>query len=119
MGRFAPLGEGQEEQQEDEELGEHDEIRSEGPSCWGRLLSWRRKWRWWRRRRRRTAARWRKSFMRREISFNYDPLSYAKNFDDDALGDGHVDGEEEDRLHCGFSARFAVVRPPSAVMGQI
>jgi len=51
--------------------------------------------------------------------FNYDPLSYALNFDDGIHEDDDDDPDRSNAnlppaLHRGFSARFAAVPPPFA-----
>lgn len=76
-------------------------------SCWGmlRLPSL------WQSLRRRCRIRFRRdrSGVRRG-SFRYDPLSYARNFDEGCQED---DEEENDR--CVFSSRFAALHPPQAL----
>ncbi|KAK1300417.1 hypothetical protein QJS10_CPB13g00290 [Acorus calamus] len=75
-------------------------------SCWGqiRLL-----FDPWKKMRRQASLRWglilSKPRQPERGSFRYDPLSYARNFDDGRLDD------EEDNINHGFSLRFAA---PSA-----
>ncbi|KAJ3706763.1 hypothetical protein LUZ61_010468 [Rhynchospora tenuis] len=74
-------------------------------SCWGRFglaAIWRRLKQFQNQRRRRN------NFLR-SGGLNYDPLSYAQNFDEGA----YDDREEAGMLRQNFSVRFAQVRPPT------
>lgn len=99
----------------DEEEGEESVRQRRGIfSCWGRLrlaAVWRRLKRFQSERGR---SRGNKLYTRRG-SLNYDPLSYAQNFDD---GGFEGDEEEGERIRRNFSSRFAPPHPPAGIHSQ-
>jgi hypothetical protein len=75
-------------------------------SCWGRFhLS-----RLWRRLKQYQNQRRRRNNLLRSGGLNYDPLSYAHNFDEGA----YDDREDAGMLQQNFSTRFVQVRQPGA-----
>lgn len=75
-------------------------------SCWGRF----RVASLWRRLKQFQNKRRRRNNLLRSGGLNYDPLSYAQNFDE-----GLYDDQEEARmLQQNFSTRFVQVRQPAA-----
>jgi hypothetical protein len=75
-------------------------------SCWGRFhLST-----LWRRLKQYQNQRRRRNNLLRSGGLNYDPLSYAQNFDEGA----YDDREDAGMLQQNFSTRFVQVRQPGA-----